>query len=140
MVEASDFIRPRYRYAVIGATTDQAKYGYRVMMDLHRGGLFVVGVNPKYKDIEGVPVVPTVADTPEKTDVAVFVVPPEVGVKLLEGVKTAGVEKVWFQPGAESDEIRAKISELGLMGMADGSCIMVERRALKVGTELSREF
>jgi len=132
---AHEFFGPDFRYAVVGATTDTAKYGYRVMTHLKSAGLPVVGVNPKYTEIEGIPVFPTLADVPEKPNVAVFVVPPVVGLALLDQVKAVGITKVWFQPGAESDEVRAKVDELGLNGMTDGSCIMVERRRLGIGND-----
>ncbi|MDP3965154.1 MAG: CoA-binding protein [bacterium] len=126
-----EFLAPGTRFAVIGATTNEEKYGYRVLKDLHSGGYKVVGVNPHYSDIDGIAVYPTLADLPEKPDVAVFVVPPAVGLKVLDELKSAGVTKVWFQPGADSDAVRQRITELGLIGMADGSCIMVARRTLQ---------
>lgn len=135
MNDVHEFFGPGFRYAVVGATTDTAKYGYRVMTHLQQAGLPVVGVNPKYTEIEEIPVFPTLADVPEKPDVAVFVVPPVVGLALLNQVKAVGITKVWFQPGAESDEVRAKVKELGLNGMTDGSCIMVERRRLGIGND-----
>jgi predicted CoA-binding protein len=101
-------------------------------MDLKRSGFDVVGVNPKYREIEGVSVYPTLADIPMKPDVAVFVVPSSVGVKLLTHVQELGIPRVWFQPGAEDDAVRSRISELGLTGSADGACIMVVRKRLGV--------
>lgn len=135
MDDVRDFFNTGYRYAVVGATTDTAKYGYRVLRHLKHAGLSVVGINPKYQEIEGVKIFPTLADVPEKPDVAVFVVPPAVGVAVLDQVKALGITKVWFQPGAESDEVRAKVEALGLHGVTDGSCIMVERRRLGIGND-----
>lgn len=135
MNAAHEFFGPGFRYAVVGATTDTTKYGYRVLRHLKHAGLAVVGVNPKYQDIEGVQIFPSLADVPEKPDVVVFVVPPAVGVFLLDQVKALGISKVWFQPGAESDEVRAKVEELGLTGVTNGACIMVERRRLGIGPD-----
>lgn len=125
-----DFLNKDFHYAVVGATTNHAKYGYRVLKDFQSAGLKAVGVNPKYNDIEGVPCYQGLEHLPLTPDVVIFVVPPEVGVGLLTQVKQLGVTKVWFQPGAESSEVRDKIKTLGLQGMADGSCIMVARRNL----------
>lgn len=130
LTEKRRFINPDFRYAVVGATTNTAKYGYRVLMDLHSAGYDVVGVNPKYTEIEGIRVYPTLADIPEKPDVAIFVVPPQVGVNILEQVAALGIRKVWFQPGAEDGAVQARIGQLGLEGSADGACIMVTRKAL----------
>jgi len=127
------FLHPDFHYAVVGATTDQAKYGYRVLMDLHTAGFSVVGINPKYREIEGVTVYPTLADVPEHIDVAVFVLPPQIGVQILDQVKSLGIPRVWFQPGAEDGAVRSRIDQLGLIGSADGACIMVVRRQLARG-------
>lgn len=125
-----DFLQKSFRYAVVGATTNQVKYGYRVAKDLSSAGFEVVGVNPKYQQIDDVLCVASLTDVQPKPDVVVFVVPPTVGLGLLSEVKVLDINKVWFQPGAESEEIRAKAAELGLQAMADGSCIMVARRRL----------
>lgn len=124
------FINPDFKYAVVGATTNQAKYGYRVLMDLKYAGFDVVGVNPKYKEIEGVPIYPTLADIPDKPDMAVFVIPAAAGVKVLDQAKELGIARVWFQPGAEDDAVKKRIRDLELDGSADGACIMIVRKAL----------
>lgn len=123
-----DYLNKKFFYAVVGATTDHSKYGYRVLKDFQAAGLKALGVNPKYNDIEGVACYQSLEHLPRTPDVVVFVVPPSVGMGILSQVKNLGITKVWFQPGAESDDIRKKIAELGLEGMADGSCIMVARR------------
>ncbi|MDP3986200.1 MAG: CoA-binding protein [Candidatus Veblenbacteria bacterium] len=125
-----DFVSKDFYYALVGATTNQEKYGYRVLKDLAGAGFNIVGVNLRYQEIDGIPVYPKLKDVPQKPDVVIFVVPPEVGIKLLDEVAALGVGKVWFQPGAESEEIRTKAQTLGLKAMADGSCIMVARRVL----------
>lgn len=127
---AFQYIRPTFRYAVIGATTNTEKYGYRVLHDLSGAGFSVVGVNPHYTDIEGTPIYPNVAAVPDCPDVAVVVIPPKNGLAVLDEIKKAGIEKVWFQPGAESDAIRERVAELGLTAMCDGSCIMALRKRL----------
>lgn len=132
MIMAKEFFSPGLHYAVIGATTNPAKYGYQVLVDLFKAGLKVSGVNPKHRNIQGVPVFSSLSDVPDKPDVAVFVVPPAMGLTILDEVAKLGIKLVWFQPGADSDEIRAKVKALGLKGKADGSCIMVARRRFGV--------
>ena len=125
-----DLVNRSYSYALVGATTNQDKYGYRVLNDLAGARFNIVGVNPKYSEIDGVPVYPTLKEVPQKPEVVIFVVPSKIGIKVLDEVVALGITKVWFQPGAESEEIRMKAQELGLSTMADGSCIMVARRVL----------
>lgn len=130
MSDAKKFFSPGLRYAVIGATINQSKYGYRVLKDLHAAGYEVFGVNPNYHEIDGIVCRPSLADLPSKVDVAVVVVPPETGLSLIQEIKQLDIKLAWFQPGAESAEIRTKAIALGIEVMADGSCIMVARRAL----------
>jgi|SRR3989338_1056838 len=125
---AKDFVSQAYKYALVGATTNQNKYGYTVLKDLYGAGFNIVGVNPHHQEIDGISVYPTLKDVPQKPDVVIFVVPPEVGVKILDEVAALGIKKVWFQPGAESEAVRTRAAELGLEVQADGSCIMVARR------------
>lgn len=129
-MKVQDFIQKGFSYAIIGATSDKDKYGYKVLKDLHRVGFNVVGVNPKYSEIDGVAVYSTLADVPGNVDVAVFVVPPEVGLSLLPQVEEKGISKVWFQPGAESEEITKEVSRLQMQMNEPLSCIMVMRHTL----------
>ena len=125
-----NFINKNFRYTLVGATTNQAKYGYRALKDLSNAGFSIVGVNPNYQEIEGIKIYPTLKEVPQKPEVVIFVVPLEVGLKILDEVAELDIKKVWFQPGAESEAIRIKAKELKLEAMADGSCIMVARRSL----------
>ncbi len=129
-MEPREFIDKEFIYALIGATTNRDKYGYAVLMDLHEAGFTVAGVNPKYTEIDGVSVYPSLRHLPQKPDVVIFLIPPEVGVQVLGEAAALGIRKAWFQPGAESDEVRAKAKDLGVEAVADGSCIMVMRRNL----------
>lgn len=125
-----DFVSSHYRYAVVGASDNPEKYGHVVFEDLRMAGWNVYPVNPKGKTIAGARCYPTLAAIHPPVDVAVVVVPPAIGLTILEPAKRAGVKKLWFQPGAESADIRAKARTLGLQVQADGSCLMVARRLL----------
>lgn len=125
-----DFISSHYRYAVVGASDDPSKYSHVVFQDLRRAGWHVSPVNPEHQTVAGLKSYPSLKAIHPPVDVAVFVVPPAIGLSLLDDAKLAGVRKLWFQPGAESEEIRAKAKMLGLQIQADGSCLMVARRLL----------
>ncbi len=131
-MDAREFLDPKYVYAVVGATDHAGKYGRVVFMDLCAAGLKVIPVNPRLTSLNGVPAVATLDKISPRPDVVVFVVPPEVGLMVMEDAARLGIRKLWFQPGAESDRIQQRGRELGLTVMADGSCIMVARRALNI--------
>jgi hypothetical protein len=131
-MDVQDFICKEFSYAVVGASTNPHKYGYTVLKDLSNGGFTVVGVNPKYHAIDGIQVYPTLKDVPGKIDVAIFVVPPDVGLSLLGQVEEKGIQRVWFQPGAESDEIERAVQDAGIEMNPPESCFMVARRQLSL--------
>lgn len=139
MATPQDFLNSDYHYAVVGASANHDKYGYKVFRDLHEAGLTVTPINPKLTELDGVPAAATVEMIEPRPDVIVFVVPPAIGLEVLEQAAAAAFKKFWFQPGAESPEITEKVGELGVDAMTDGSCIMVDRRMLGIGKNLQSE-
>jgi len=91
------------RFAVIGATDDEQKYGNKIFKNLSGRGYEVYPVNPRLKEIEGVKCYPALADIPVKVDVVDFVVPPEVTEATLKECLRLGLERIWLQPGSESE-------------------------------------
>ncbi|MFH0829313.1 MAG: CoA-binding protein [Candidatus Kerfeldbacteria bacterium] len=64
--------------------------------------------------------------------IAVVIVPPSIGISVLNDAKKAGVKRLWFQPGAESPAIVAHAKQIGLRIVASGACIMVVRRQCNI--------
>jgi predicted CoA-binding protein len=110
--------------ALVGATNDPAKYGNVILKNLRGRGWPVFAINPKATMIDGEAAYPNLAALPKKPELVVFVVPPAIGIKVLDEVKTLDIDRVWLQPGAESPEILARAAELGLRVVHD-ACIMV---------------
>ncbi|WP_461864116.1 CoA-binding protein [Thermococcus sp.] len=113
------------RIALVGASPNAAKYGNIILKDLKRKGFEVLPVNPKYDKIEGLKCYKSVKDLPEDVDVIVFVVPPKVGIKVAKEAVDAGFKKLWFQPGAENEELRELLESRGVE-YSFHKCIMVE--------------
>lgn len=124
------FVNKVFNYVVVGASQNKNKYGYRVLMDLRGKGFKVFPVNPKYDEIEGIKCYPDLGELPDRPDVVVFVVPPETGREVIKNISEAGIDKVWCQPGSESDEIREYARTHNIDIIADGSCIMTYTRNL----------
>lgn len=120
-------INKNFRYAVIGASHDEEKYGFKVFKDLIDSGYNVVPINPKGGELLGKKVWPSVLDFDDKIDVAIMVIPSSVGLKVLENIKLKKIGKVWFQPGSESDELVNYCREYGIECMTN-ACIMIERK------------
>ena len=116
-----------YTYALVGASANPEKYGYRILKDLTGAGYHVIPVNPHEEKILGLKAYPKIADVPENIDLVILVVPPPTGLKVLAEVKAAGVNKVWLQPGAEGPELVEYCKQNDIECVHD-ECIMVERR------------
>jgi len=112
-------------WAVVGATTNEAKFGYKIFMRLKNAGYEVYPVNPMYDEIDGDKCYDSVEDLPVKPDCVDMVVSPKRGKAMLEGMKLKGVENVWFQPGTYDDEIIELFEENGFKLIYD-HCVLVE--------------
>jgi predicted CoA-binding protein len=112
------------RFAVVGATDNAEKYGNQVFKNLTKRGYEVYPVNPKLKEIEGVRCYPTLTDIPVRVDVVDFVVPPPVTEAALKECKKLGLERVWLQPGSESEAAIAFCRENNFKVVHD-TCVML---------------
>lgn len=92
------------KFAVVGATDNIQKYGNQIVKNLKNRGYEVYPVNPKLKDVEGLPCYAKLADIPVKVDVVDFVSPPYATEEILTQCKELGLDRVWLQPGSESDK------------------------------------
>jgi predicted CoA-binding protein len=121
-----DFLNKKNIIAVVGASRDREKYGYRVYRDLKGGRYKVYPVNPNTSEILGDKCYPSLEALPEKPDIVDIVVPPKVTEEIVKTCKKLGITKVWMQPGSES-EVAIKFCKDNAIDVVYGMCIMVER-------------
>jgi predicted CoA-binding protein len=119
------FINRDFIYAIVGATNNQEKYGYRVLVDLKNKGFNVVPVNPKYREVAGLPCYPALISLEERPDVVVLILGAENAKKIVQNCIDSSLTKLWFQPGSEYDEAVALANSAGL-DIVTGKCIMEE--------------
>ena len=91
--------------ALIGASNDKQKYGNKIYCDLRSKGYNVVPINPKEKLIEGDKAYASIEEMESLPDIANFVVPPPVAMKITPHISELGIKHLWFQPGSESKEL-----------------------------------
>jgi len=91
------------KFAVVGATDNTEKYGNRILHNLRDRGYEVYPVNPRLQVIEGSRCYASLAELPEKVDVVDFVVPPAATEAILEQCLELGLDRIWLQPGSESE-------------------------------------
>ena len=123
--EQIDRFLEAHRFGVVGASGDRSKYGNRVLRCYQQKGLAVVPVNPKEREIEGVPCVASVAELPDDVTSISVITPPAVTEQVVEAAILKGIGNVWMQPGAESQKAVDRCLEAGINVIADGSCILV---------------
>ena len=100
------------RIAIIGASTDRNKFSNKAVRAYFQKGWEVFPVNPKYEKIEGLTCYPTLLGIPGDVDVVSFYVPPFVGEEIAKELPKKNVQKVYLNPGAESDDLLEILQEL----------------------------
>jgi len=100
--------------AVLGASSERRKFGNKAVRAFAAQGWRVFPVNPRESMVEGWPAFPTLGAIPEPVSSVTVYVPPPVGLRLLPEIAAVHPEQVWFNPGAESEEIRSAATRLGV--------------------------
>ena len=121
-----EFIDQRV-WVVVGASLNPEKYGNKIFRDLRAAGYIVYGVNPGGGEIEGQRLYPTLADLPEEPVVVDIVVPPRVTEEIVRQCAELGLERVWMQPGSESEEAIRLCQENGIKTVYN-ACAMIRKR------------
>ena len=100
--------------AVIGASNAREKFGNKAVRAYLRQGWTVYPVNPNEREVEGLPAYPSITDIPGPVTRATLYLPPEVGLRVLDGIKAKGVTELYVNPGAESEDLMSRAEALGL--------------------------
>ncbi|MBW6461939.1 MAG: CoA-binding protein [DPANN group archaeon] len=119
-------INKDYIYALVGASADQNKYGFKILKNMTDAGFKITPVNPKSQDILNLKTYKSITDIKEKIDVVIFVVPPNITENILKQVHTTKINNVWFQPGSEN-ETTLKYCKKNKINYVNNLCIMVEK-------------
>ncbi len=93
-------------WAVVGATSKQNRFGYKIVKKLKENDYNVFPVNPKFEEVAGLKCYDDLSSIDEKIDVVDIVINPKYGIKIMEEINKLGIKYVWLQPGTRSDEIR----------------------------------
>ena len=100
--------------AVIGASNDRHKFGYRAVRAFKRQGYTVIPINPNESEVDGEKAYPSVLEVPGTIDMATVYLQPEPGLQVMAQLAEKGVEEVWLNPGADDDRVVARAKMLGL--------------------------
>lgn len=112
-------------WAVVGGVHNKEKFAYKIYNVLKNKGYEVYPVDPSEEEVDGEKTYPSLNDLPVKPEAIDMVINPVKGMKYIEEAKDLGIEYIWFQPGAEGEEIIKRSEEYG-MKVIQNKCVMVE--------------
>jgi len=117
------------RWAVLGATSDETRFGYKIFRLLEDKGYTVYGINPKYDVIDGIKIYKAIDELPEDVDGVNIIVNPKVALNALPNIKAKGIKNVWFQPGSFNQQVIDRAKELGF-NIELEDCMHIELKKL----------
>ena len=124
-----EFLNKKNKIGFVGATVQRDKWGYKKYKELKDAGFKVYPINPKYDDIYGDKCFSNLKSLvdflKEKPDLVVTIIPPKVTERTVEQCKELGIDKIWMQPGSESEKAITFCKE-NKMEVVYGVCIVVD--------------
>lgn len=111
-------------FAVVGASSNRAKYGNKVLRCYLQHGRVVYPVNLREEVIESIPVVHTIDELPNEVRSISIITPPIITEKIVTDAIKKGIKNIWIQPGAESDRAIRKCVVHSMNIIFGGPCIL----------------
>ena len=127
MLDEIDKILNQKHWAVIGVSNNPTKYGNKVYTQLKKAGYSVYAINPGLESIDGDPCYPSLAALPNVPGAVSVVVPPKITERVIEDCISLGINRVWMQPGSESEEAIRNGEEHGIAVIHE-QCVLVHTR------------
>lgn len=112
-------------WAVVGATPNKEKTGYKIVQRLLAHGYKVYCVNPNYEQIDDLKCYKNIDVLPVVPDCIDFVVPPKVTKKAIDNLDSEKVKFLWLQPGSYSEDTPGFAEEKGFKVVHEGACVMM---------------
>lgn len=112
-------------FGVAGASTNRAKYGNKVLRCYLQNGRVAFAVNPRAREIEGVPCYADVASLPDEVTALSILTPPAITEQIVDAALERGILDLWMQPGAESAPAIARALSAGANVIHGGRCVLV---------------
>jgi uncharacterized protein len=100
--------------AIVGASSNRAKFGNKAVRAYASRGYQVFPIHPQATTIEGHPAFARLADVPvDRFDRVSLYLPPEVTSHILDDLTSKPIGELWLNPGAESEELVSRLQQLG---------------------------
>ena len=102
MQEALNLLKTAKTFALLGASAEPGKYGYKVFSTL-RDRYRMLPVNPKRPEIEGTKCYASYAALPEKPDAVILALAPAVTETIVPQLIAQGPPVLWLPPECFTD-------------------------------------
>jgi uncharacterized protein len=112
-------------WAVGGSVHSKEKFVYKIYNVLKNKGYEVYPVDPSGAPVDDEATYRSLSELPITPDAIDMVINPIKGMQFLDEAKDLGIKHIWFQPGAESEEIIKKAESYGMKEIHN-KCVMVE--------------
>ncbi|HVD92342.1 MAG TPA: CoA-binding protein [Vicinamibacterales bacterium] len=111
--------------AIIGASSNRAKFGNKALRAFAKQGYTVIPINPTETEVEGHRAYASVMDVPGPIDLATIYVPGPIGVRVMDDLAKKGIPEVWLNPGADDRQVVDRARALGLKTLIHCSIIAI---------------
>ena len=102
-MDISNLLKKDNIIAVLGASENREKYGYKIFVQLIKEGFETYPINLNSKKIYGRECYPNLQSLPKTPDLLITVVPPKITEKIIPIAKNLNIKHIWMQPGSESE-------------------------------------
>jgi predicted CoA-binding protein len=113
----------KQRVVVLGASPKPARYSNRAVRLLMQGGHEVLPIHPAASSIEGLPVVPHLAELSGHIDTVTLYISAGRSSKLADILVNLHPNRVIFNPGAENPDLQASLEAEGIH--TENACTLV---------------
>ena len=121
--DIQDFISQE-KLALVGVSRTESKFSNGAYKELKAKGYRVFGVNSAGGALDGDPIYTSLAGLPEPVDGVLVFVKPERAAEVIRDCAANGVQRVWLQQGAQSDEALRLCAEHDIR-VVSGECILM---------------
>lgn len=102
---------------VLGASDSPERYSFKAMQRLLEKGFQAIPVNPKLRELQGVPAAARIADVQGPVDTLTIYLSPQRSTPLADEIVALSPRRVLLNPGAENPDLERKLDEAGLPWM-----------------------
>jgi len=110
--------------AIVGCSRDSRKFGSNVLKELKKRGFNLYPIHRQAKELECLPCYSAIEYLPDNVRTLILITPPEQTEILVREASEKGIQRIWMQQGAESQNAIHYCQENNILYVS-GECIMM---------------